>query len=123
MYNFINCVSSALQEKANAVLYEKLKKHKNSLHEQRLILEQDVCARVPLLVYIYSFTLIVTSCNQSLNLEHNYHDHIVILYVIKEPKSMASSMLLKLKVRANLHQMIFNLVSKAPIIFLYCVLM
>ncbi|KAL1817632.1 hypothetical protein ACET3Z_020206 [Daucus carota] len=30
------------EEKANAALYEKLKKHKNSLHEQRLILEQDV---------------------------------------------------------------------------------
>ncbi|KAL8145429.1 rho GTPase-activating protein REN1-like [Apium graveolens] len=30
------------EEKANAVLYENLKKHKNSLHEQRIILEQDV---------------------------------------------------------------------------------
>lgn len=60
MYNFINSVFFAWQEKANAALYEKLKKHKNSLHEQRLILEQDVCARVPLPVFKYSFTLIVT---------------------------------------------------------------
>lgn len=61
MYYIINFVHSALQEKANAVLYENLKKHKNSLHAQRLILEQDVCVRVPLPVYINSFTLVIPS--------------------------------------------------------------
>lgn len=60
MYYLINYVYSTLQEKANAVLYENLKKHKNSLHEQRIILEQDVCVRVPLPVYISSFTLLIT---------------------------------------------------------------
>lgn len=60
MFHLINFVYSALQEKANAVLYENLKKHKNSLHAQRLILEQDVCMRVPLPVYINSFTLLIT---------------------------------------------------------------
>lgn len=42
---FLKKIISTLQAKSNAVLLEK---HKISLLEQRLALEQDVCARIPL---------------------------------------------------------------------------